>query len=528
MAAKMPLTLAWPMRRHGARARQLLFAAADPWPGDAERGERLLAAEAFQDWGAAGDAEVHGFGWLRDLRAVGGEAARQCCRELILDWILRHRRRQHPRLWAPPRVADRVVHWIAQFDFYGKSAPQAFKAPFFESLADHALALSRALPRLAQTADRVRALHALVAFGVTVPGGRPRLRAALNVLRPLLAAWPAHGMVAERNPSQQLAVLCDLVDIAALLATAREPMPALDEATGAAGRALAALRHGDGGLALFHGGAEEDARLVAMALTLGGAAALVPSRYSGGYERVLRDEALLIADTGAPPPARHDRDAHAGMLAFEFGVGPARLVVNCGTYRGPDPAWRDAGRLTASHSTLVLGDRNSVEVEAGGGLRHRAVQTTADRQEDGGANWIAGSHDGYLRRFGVLHRRRLFLASDGGDLRGEDRLVPPPGRSVPKKSLHTPFAIRFHLHPDVFVGDPEPAPAGVEATIVPFGCDESGPWELVAEAGLGVSVEESFYLGRGDLPRKSHQIVLAGRIERETGAEARWAIRRQR
>ncbi|MCW5774388.1 MAG: heparinase II/III-family protein, partial [Rhodospirillaceae bacterium] len=237
-------------------------------------------------------------------------------------------------------------------------------------------------------------------------------------------------------------------------------------------------------------------------------------------------DALLLVDTGPPPPAGHDRAGHAGMLAFEFGVGPARLVVNCGAYQGPDPMWRDAGRLTASHSTLVLGDRNSVEVEAGGGLRHRALETTADRQEDQGASWIAGSHDGYLRRFGVLHRRRVFLAADGGDLRGEDRLVPPPDKAVPQKAMHTPYAIRFHLHPDVFVGEPEPAANGSGALAVAFGCDESGPWELVAESGLAVSVEESFYLGRSGPPRKSHQIVLTGRIERETGAEARWAIKR--
>ncbi|MCW5774306.1 MAG: hypothetical protein KIT16_21870, partial [Rhodospirillaceae bacterium] len=280
------------MRRIGAGARQLLFAAPDPWPGDAARGERLLATEAFRAWGAETDTEAHGFAWLRDLRAVGGDAARQCCRELILDWIKRHPRRGHPRLWRAPLLGDRIVHWIGQFDFYGKTAPQAFKALFFESLAEQALTLTRALPRIAVTADRVRALQALISFGAAVPGARARLRTAMRQLHPLLETWPEHGLVPERNPSHQLAVLRDLVDIRAFLTTVhREPFPALEAAIAASGRALAALRHGDGALALFHGGAEEDPTLVSVVLALAGAAALVPSRYSGGFERVLRGDA---------------------------------------------------------------------------------------------------------------------------------------------------------------------------------------------------------------------------------------------
>src|SRR5262249_11396831 len=148
---------------------------------------------------------------------------------------------------------------------------------------------------------------------------------------------------------------------------------------------------------LFHGSAEEDATLIDVVLALAGAEAVVPSRYSAGFERAARGDALILFDTAPPPPLRHDCVAHAGTLAFEFSAGGARLVVNCGAYRGRNRAWRDAGRMTAAHSTLVIGDRNSAEVVPGGGLRHRPHEVVTDRQEEEGAVWIAGSHDGYLR-----------------------------------------------------------------------------------------------------------------------------------
>jgi len=526
-----PRALAWPLLRVGANARQLLFVPPDPWPGNIAHGRRLLAMEEPLAWGAVAAGvpgnEAHRFAWLRDLRAVGGDAARQRCQTLVKTWIADHGLAPERALWSPGMIADRLVHWIGQFDFFGKPAPQSFKAPFFRSMAHQARALARAAPRIAATPERVRALRALISFGAAVPGAHARLDLAIGLLSPLVEAWPGHGLIPERDPSGQLAVLRDLIDIRAFLVAAHhETPPALELAVARTARALAAMRHGDGGLALFHGGAEEDPTFVDVVLALAGAEAVAPSRFSAGYERASGGDGVLLFDAAGPPPPGSDRFAHAGALAFEFSAGPARLIVNCGAYRGDDPAWRDAGRMTAAHSTLVVSDRNSAEIVPGGGIGHRPGDIVVDRREDEGATWIAGTHDGYARRFAFLHRRRLFLAADGADLRGEDRLVPVAGRRIPRKALGAEFRIRFHLHPDVVVAAPEPAEAGGSA--IPFGSSDSGPWRFIAEGGLAATVEDSFYLGRGGAPMRAKQIVLAGRIETEDGAEARWAIKRMR
>ena len=523
--------LSWPMFRVGANARQLLFVPPDPWPGSTAHGRRLLAMEEPLAWGAvaagAAGLDAHRFAWLRDLRAVGGDAARQRCQILVKSWIADHGLAPERALWSPSLIADRLVHWIGQFDYFGRPAPQSFKAPFFRSMAHQARALARAAPRIVATPERVRALRALISFGAAVPGAHTRLELAMGLLSPLIDAWPEHGLIPERNPSGQLAVLRDLIDIRAFLVSAQhEPPSALDLAIARTARALAALRHGDGGLALFHGGAEEDPTLVDVVLAVAGAEAVAPSRFSAGYERATCGDGVLLFDLAPPPPPGRDRLAHAGALAFEFSAGAARLIVNCGAYRGDDPAWRDSGRMTAAHSTLVVSDRNSAEVVTGGGIRHRPGDIIVDRQDEEGASWIAGSHDGYVRRFAFVHRRRLFLAADGADLRGEDRLIPVAGRRIPKKALGAEFRIRFHLHPDMVVGEPEPGDAGGSA--IPFASDDSGPWRFVAEGGLAATVEDSFYLGRGGAPKKAKQIVLAGRIETPSGAEARWAIKRMR
>ena len=70
-------------------------------------------------------------------------------------------------------------------------------------------------------------------------------------------------------------------------------------------------------------------------------------------------EAVVIADTGAPPPMLLSHEAHAGTLSFEFSHGRNRIVVNCGMPFANRDAWRPAARATAAHSTVTVNETSS-------------------------------------------------------------------------------------------------------------------------------------------------------------------------
>jgi hypothetical protein len=128
-----------------------------------------------------------------------------------------------------------------------------------------------------------------------------------------------------------------------------------------------------------------------------------------------------------------DRFAHAGTLSFEMSVGRDRLIVNCGAAPAAEGEWRDALRATAAHSALILADTNSSELRPEG-LGRRVEKVEVDRQEANGAQWLEVSHDGWVRQFGLRHRRRFYLSESGDDLRGEDVLEPEREVTVPASS----------------------------------------------------------------------------------------------
>src|SRR3954470_1737779 len=129
----------------------------DPWPGDGDRGARLIkgelefggAVQALQPgaWHALSGssdlrAAAHGFVWLRDLRALGTDAARLKARALVGDWIA------NPPADSIAHRSDvigaRITAWLGHYDFFAASADDAFRQRLMGWLVSDARSLSAA------------------------------------------------------------------------------------------------------------------------------------------------------------------------------------------------------------------------------------------------------------------------------------------------------------------------------------------------------------------------------------------------
>jgi uncharacterized heparinase superfamily protein len=361
-------------------------------------------------------------------------------------------------------------------------------------------------------AAQLRALKGLLGGLIAIGGSERRIARGLRGLeRELQQQIAPDGGHRSRSPSVQLEVLRDLIDIRAALRAAQVETPAtLQEAIERMAPMLRFFRHGDRRLALFNSSVEEDGVLVDLVLTRSEAKGLAPAQAPhSGFQRLQAGQSLVIVDTGTPPSRGFDQEAHAGLLSFELSQGRDRIIVNCGGYRGPKPAWRRLARASAAHSVLVVGDTNAVEIQADGSLGHAPETVDCDRAEEDGHQWIAATHDGYQPRFGLTYSRELYLAPDGDDLRGEDKLTGRAGEA---------FAVRFHLHPAVEAS--LSADGGAAVLRLPSGA----AWRLRA-AGAEISLGESVYLGAGEA-KKTQQVVLGGTTGPD-GAVVRWAIRRE-
>jgi uncharacterized heparinase superfamily protein len=498
------------------------LAVRDPWPGDPGRGAKLVKGDldfcgttramepgAFTALAGTDPMRAHagGFTWLRDLRALGTDAARSRARAMVADFM----DTDHPDeiLLRADVIGARISAWLGHYDFFAASADDDFRQRLMGRLVADARNLAAALPAEERDGRALTAIKGLLAAAVAMPEHAPYLPRGLKFLGQELGRQMfADGCHIERSPAAHLAAVQDLTEIRALLqAGGVEPPPGLPGAIEKMAGALRALRHGDGGLALFNGAKEDSSGLIELVLSQAGRGGrVIGTLGASGFYRLSAGKSLLIADAGAPPPSGLDRFAHAGTLAFEFSFGKDRLIVNCGAAPAAGPDWRDALRATAAHSTLIIADVSSSEIRPTG-LGRRPTQVDALRQELAGAHWLEASQDGWGKLFGAVHHRRLYLAESGEDLRGEEFI---------QAEQPQPFVIRFHLHPQVTASLQQDH--GAALLRLP-----SGQGFRLRADGAPLAIEESVYFG-GPEPRRAEQVVLAG--HQDGPQQVKWALTR--
>ncbi len=499
---------------------------ADSWPGDAARGGAItqgvfaFGGQSIRDpaplWLPVGARlswleELHGFEWLRDLRAASGDAGRRTARELVNRWLDDYRD-WDALAWRPDLIGRRLAAWVSHYEFLGVGADALFRGRFLRGICRQASHLGAALPGGLGGSARLAAIGGLIHAGLALPRGTDHVARGRRLLeRELARQFLDDGGHRERSPSALFAALRLLTGLRSALTAAEQPLPdGLDDTIRGMTQVLRLFQHGDGRLALFNDSNEEEDWLVDMALGRANGRALpLKEGVDSGFERLVANRTLVLVDGGAPPPPGFDHHAHAGTLAFEMSVGRERLIVNCGAHGGRGDWWR-AQRSTAAHSTLVVDDTNSCVFAADGGLVRGPRAVACRRHEAEGNVWLELSHDGYRQTLDLIHHRRLFLSGGGDELRGEDRLV-GAGRG--------PFAIRFHLHPDVS------ASLAQNGQTVLLRLASGSGWRLRAMGGA-VRLSDSVYLGRRGEIRKTQQAVVAG-DKGEGDAVVKWAIARE-
>lgn len=474
----------------GVAPERLHFTLPDPWPGDSQAGRTFMSAQRSLFDGPT----LRPGAALRNLRAVGSDAARHRALELIEDW-LDHNDTWNDSEWSPAKLGDRIAGWVGFYEFYAPAASPEFIARLTASLYQQWKHLLRVLPPNLTDIASLRAIKGLVYGGLNFDDSDKALGLAVDLLKAQIAAeiLPDGGHIS-RCPSLQLHVLRNLIDLRETFKTAGIEVPdPLRSTISAMLPALKFFRHGDGSLALFHGSIEESPLMIDAAFTLAeGKCRTLRRLPNAGFERITAGRSLLIADTSAPPPRGFDRRAHAGLLSFEFGQGRERLIVNCGAVDGQSAEWHAACAATAAHSTMVVGDSNAADVMATGGIVFDA-KIKAQRYEEANHHCLELSHDGYRATQGISYRRLLRLSATGEELHGQEILTGASGHA---------FDLRWHLHPGVLASLAQGGQTALVRSASGLG------WRLRVE-GANLNLEPGIYCGSGT-PRRSLQLKASG------------------
>lgn len=476
----------------------------------------LDLSPAFQDY-------IHSFRWLRDLAtATSRENAAPIAEAIMRKWLAAHHEKPSEPAWRADNAGWRIFFWTAHSPLILSSSDLVYRSLVLNCVARTARHLDRSAEKASVGLQRLVAWGGIVAASLLMPGGEPRKAfGEAGLRRTLDTSFHPDGGVISRSPMAQLEGVMLLSMLRAVYDSRREERPAfLDEALVRTVPALLGVTHGDGGLGSWQGAGAIPAPIVEAVIAASGVRTR-PLRQARdwGYQRLVAGTTVMLIDAAPPPVTRLAEAGCASTAAIEISDGARRLVVNCGgaalTGAAISADLAQGLRTTAAHSTLTLADSNSTAILPDGTLGRGVTEVELHRQEQENGSRLELSHDGYVRRSGYTHRRLLILASDGKEIRGEDMLLPAQRR---RKPLALPFALRFHLAPDVeptLTADGQGAVLRLEDGIL---------WQFRSGSGA-VTIEDSLWVDGNGRPHGCQQLVVSGQAE-PGGNSAGWAFKR--
>ncbi|WP_428332775.1 heparinase II/III family protein [Novosphingobium sp.] len=527
-------------------APRLTATVANPLPGDPSTGTALRAGHFVLHGLKAPIADiefsgprlapplerlVHGFSWLADLEACAARVQCSGVAERILSrWLTANPRPDGTPAWDVGNVAHRLLGWLIHAPLVLSSQDRKFRNHALHAFDSTAGWLDRNVGRAEDKLSEVAGWVAITAAGLLLAnGGARRLYGEAGLIHALGDLVGDDGGVLSRSPVCQIEAIELLVRLKACYSAVRaEAPPQIDTILSVLVPPLLAVLHGDGALSGWQGApAITAARIQALVRASGVRTRPLRDARQWGYQRVAAQRSILLFDSAPPPVSRHARDGCASTLAFEFSHGPERIIVNCGggaCAGGLIPLRLAQGlRATAAHSTLTIDDFNSTAVLINGKLGTGVSEVDIDRRTlagDGpgtGATRLEASHNGYVARYGLNHRRILILRDDGTELRGEDSLV-PSGRKGKRGTIAV--VLRFHLGPHIELAQ------GRDGMGVTLALPDGSLWQFRSGRDP-VTVEESLWADGQGRPVATRQLVITAKVSR-SGETFSWLLKKMR
>ncbi|HUS95736.1 MAG TPA: heparinase II/III family protein [Hyphomicrobiaceae bacterium] len=471
--------------------------------------------------------ELHGFGWLRDLRAARQQAAWDAGRQAVLDWVARGKR-NGTSSHAPHVTGRRIISWLANAEMLLVEIDRPTYDRIADSLGDQLILLSARWRDSPGGYPRLISLIGLLTGALCIAGHDKQIsRTETALVNELSKQLLADGGHISRNPAVVVDLLLDLLPLRTCFHARQRAVPSqLQDAIERMHRFLRHMRLGDGSLGRFNGMGTTPIDNLATLLSYDEATDQpLASAATSHYAKVSRGSLVLLADTGPPPPLRYAGQAAAGCLSFELSIGRQAVFVNGGKPGPAEQDWLSASRATANHNTLMLGAESSARMVRQA-LVQRLVGGVPIRLPNRAWGWLTdhadsitleGEHDGYMPQYQLLHRRKLVLDNNGTRLSGEDTIASPGATTRLPRDI--PYSIHFHLHPalNCRMGE-EP---GLVIISIPGQPAGGGLWYFNSEKAT-ISVEDSIHFADHSGPRRSQQIVLRGACFGDT--RIRWSL----
>jgi len=218
-------------------------------------------------------------------------------------------------------------------------------------------------------------------------------------------------------------------------------------------------------------------------------------------------------DIGNSPINNFSKFYQSGALSFEVFSNGKKLITNSGYVANQKNKLSKLSRSTALQSTLSIEDHSSCDykkLDKTNLIVEKGVHIIKKNIVFEDNYWkISASHDGYQKKFGTIHERKIEFYPEQMKFIGYDKLV----RKDTSKNIK--FDIRFHLSPNTKVMKTQ------DNKSILIELDEEG-WKFNCE-NYDINIDNGLYLGIKNSYKENQNICISG-MNKEKNQTIKWEI----
>ena len=442
---------------------------------------------------------LHSFFWLFSLDL---KSSKKITQSVILNWI-EENNNYNKKNWEVDILSRRIIAWISNSKLTYENSGDKYKNKFNTIIQKQINHLINEIEKSKLFDNKMIGCAAIILTGLSFKEDK-YLNFSLTLLKKIINfSFDNQGFPKSRSIRQLNFYLKYFVLIREWLKESQNEIPEyIDEIIFYLGKSYSILCQGIKKNILFNGNHEGENNDFDQYLNNHGYKFKNNSLEAGGYAILKNKKILLVMDIGPTPEKKFSKNYQCGALSFEIISNNKKLICNSGYFQKTKHKLNDISRSSANHSTLIIDNHssckiNSSKLEIENNLKILKKTTVMEKNY-----WnICASHDGYNKRYGVIHEREIEFFPENYKFIGQDKLLKK------KNFKSSDFEIRFHLEPNVKIMKTQDG----KSILIDI---ENEGWKFTAQ-GYTIDIETGLYFGKKNSFTENQNLFISGITQNE-------------
>ena len=452
--------------------------------------------------------KLHDFGWLPALN-IKTEKELGC---LIVDQWINNFSNYNEKYWTFDVITSRLINWISSYDIIFKNSDLIFRSKVINNIVKQAKHLFKNINLINTGIDKIKSLAALILVGNSFEQYEEYTQFGLKNLEDELSDFiNKDGFVKTKNPEDLFWTLYFLVLIKEWLILSRKQTPAfINIYINSLGISFKFLRFSNGDLPLFNGANQINTERFYEYLESRGYEFENMENIFCGYAKIKSKKIEIFMDANNPSSILHSRNYQAGPLSFELSSNGEKFICNSGSAKNLGEELSYLSSSTAAHSTVTINDTSSCIFQKNKMIRKYFGNSLIEKHDifkkefknDKEFIQCTIGHNGYEKRFKLLHERQITLFKSKIHIEGIDNL-----RCKNLENKNLTYSVRFHIHPDIRI-------TKTMGNDILLSSNNGEGW-IFRSPQIPTKIEKNLYFGNPNNIKESSFILLEGNIENE-------------